>query len=146
VNIDSVYPLEKWPDIFRGKSFFLRIDPGTGRGHHQHVRTAGNQSKFGILPESAPKVAELIRNIGATVVGLHAHAGSGILKDSQNWLEVASCLYELKCYFIHTKALNVGGGLGVVQNPVTDKPLDLSIVSSTLTTFKKKTMRMYKFG
>ena len=48
VTLDNVYPLDVWPEIFRGKDIFVRIDPGLGRGHHHHVRTAGMHSKFGV--------------------------------------------------------------------------------------------------
>ncbi len=35
-------------ETFAGRELFLRLDPGHGRGHHRHVRTAGTHSKFGI--------------------------------------------------------------------------------------------------
>lgn len=138
VNLDSQYPLEHWPDVFRGKNFFLRIDPGQGRGHHQHVRTAGKQSKFGIPPASAAYIADIVNSLGATVIGLHSHAGSGILEETANWFEVAELLLSLREHFPHIKALNLGGGFGVVQNPTTDKPLDMSAVAKMLSEFKEK--------
>jgi bifunctional diaminopimelate decarboxylase / aspartate kinase len=51
VTVDNVHPLRHWPEVFRGREVFLRLDPGRGRGHHAHVRTAGAQSKFGLAPE-----------------------------------------------------------------------------------------------
>ena len=48
VTLDNLYPLKMWPEVFRGREIFVRIDPGFGRGHHQHVRTAGVHSKFGV--------------------------------------------------------------------------------------------------
>ena len=50
VTLDNLYPLKAWPEVFRGREIFVRIDPGFGRGHHHHVRTAGVHSKFGVLP------------------------------------------------------------------------------------------------
>jgi hypothetical protein len=38
VTLDNLYPLKMWPEVFRGRELFVRIDPGFGRGHHQHVR------------------------------------------------------------------------------------------------------------
>jgi len=137
VNIDSVYPLEQWPEIFKGQSIFLRIDTGTGRGHHDYVKTAGKHSKFGIITELAQTVSELSKRYNFTVTGLHAHVGSGILS-SQNWNEVAHSLYQLKqSYFPTVTILNLGGGFGVVQNPTTDSPLDMSAVAVLLSNFKK---------
>ncbi len=73
---------------------FLRIDTGTGRGHHSHVQTAGTLSKFGIDLASCAEAAELANHAGATVVGLHAHVGSGLLKEVDNWREVAEKLFR----------------------------------------------------
>ena len=78
VTLDSLHPLREWPELFAGREIFLRLDPGKGRGHHPHVRTAGAQSKFGIAPDELDEVAPLLDRCGARVVGLHAHAGSGI--------------------------------------------------------------------
>jgi bifunctional diaminopimelate decarboxylase / aspartate kinase len=41
VTLDNLYPLKMWPEVFARREIFVRIDPGVGRGHHQHVRTAG---------------------------------------------------------------------------------------------------------
>jgi bifunctional diaminopimelate decarboxylase / aspartate kinase len=48
VTLDNLYPLKAWPEVFAGRDIFVRVDPGTGRGHHHHVRTAGEHSKFGV--------------------------------------------------------------------------------------------------
>ncbi|HMH89140.1 MAG TPA: bifunctional aspartate kinase/diaminopimelate decarboxylase, partial [Steroidobacteraceae bacterium] len=78
VTLDNLYPLKMWPEMFRGKEVFLRIDPGFGRGHHSHVRTAGVHSKFGVPLAEADEFAALASNAGVRVTGLHAHTGSGI--------------------------------------------------------------------
>ena len=48
VTVDSLYPLQFWPEVFEGRDIFVRMDLGEGSGHHQHVHTAGVRSKFGI--------------------------------------------------------------------------------------------------
>ena len=48
LTLDDIYPLRQWGEIFQGHEVFLRLDTGLGRGHHEHVRTAGVHSKFGI--------------------------------------------------------------------------------------------------
>jgi diaminopimelate decarboxylase/aspartate kinase len=78
VTVDSLFCLEQWPELFRDRELFVRIDPGRRRGHHEHVRTAGATSKFGVSPEQIGPVAERIAAVGALVKGLHAHLGSGI--------------------------------------------------------------------
>jgi len=97
-------------------------------------------SKFGIDASSCEEVAQLVKAIGATVVGLHAHVGSGILKEADNWQEVGTILYDMKkTHFPSVEVLNLGGGLGVVQNPtIGDQPLPLETVRATLAKFKEE--------
>ena len=49
---------------------FLRVNGGSGGGHHAHVVTAGENSKFGLLP------AELPLALAAAAAGLAQRAGS----------------------------------------------------------------------
>ena len=48
VTLDNLHPLRHWGELFRGRDLLVRIDTGYGRGHHDHVRTAGVHSKFGV--------------------------------------------------------------------------------------------------
>ncbi len=61
VTVDNLFVLQQWLDDFRARSVFVRIDTGTGRGHHHHVRTAGAQSKFGVPVEELDEVARLAK-------------------------------------------------------------------------------------
>lgn len=130
VTLDNLHPLEAWPEVFRGQELFLRIDPGTGRGHHAKVRTAGHASKFGIPIESLDRVRALVDAAGARVVGLHAHSGSGVL-DASAWQEIALLLGELASDFPHVHTLDLGGGLGVPTHPG-QAPLDLARLDASL--------------
>ncbi len=116
VTIDNLYILREWGEAFRGHSVFLRIDPGVGRGHHHHVRTAGNQAKFGVPLDEVDTLLALAAEHGVSVVGLHAHSGSGIF-DAANWSEVARCLLRLAHRLPQLRAIDVGGGLGVPDGP-----------------------------
>jgi bifunctional diaminopimelate decarboxylase / aspartate kinase len=116
VTLDNLYPLKMWPQLFGGREIFLRIDPGTGRGHHSHVRTAGTHSKFGVPLSEADELVELSARAGARVVGLHAHTGSGIF-DVGNWTETGTLLAELARRFPHVKVVDLGGGIGVPEQP-----------------------------
>ena len=83
VTLDNLHPLRHWPELFADQQLFLRLDTGQGRGHHEHVRTAGVHSKFGIPLFELDEARELLATAGASVVGLHAHTGSGILQGRQ---------------------------------------------------------------
>jgi diaminopimelate decarboxylase/aspartate kinase len=114
VTLDNLYPLKAWPDLFRGRDIFLRIDPGFGRGHHHHVRTAGVHSKFGVPIAEADELLDLVRAAGARVVGLHAHTGSGIF-DVANWTETGTLLADLAQRFPDVRVVDLGGGIGVPE-------------------------------
>ena len=114
VTLDNLYPLKAWPEVFRGREIFVRIDPGVGRGHHHHVRTAGVHSKFGVLPGEADELAALARAHEVRIVGLHAHTGSGII-DVANWTETGTLLAELAERFPDVAVVDLGGGIGVPE-------------------------------
>jgi diaminopimelate decarboxylase/aspartate kinase len=116
VTIDNLYILSEWGELFRGASIFIRIDTGTGRGHHHHVRTAGAHAKFGVPMAQIEQFASLAERHGVSVIGLHAHSGSGIL-DADNWAQVASRLLGLAQRFPQLGTIDVGGGLGVPDGP-----------------------------
>jgi bifunctional diaminopimelate decarboxylase / aspartate kinase len=139
VTVDNVHPLREWPEIFRGREIFLRLDPGRGRGHHAHVRTAGAQSKFGLAPEQMAEARSLLDACGARVVGLHAHSGSGI-RTPEAWSEVALFLAEAAERFPGVRVLDLGGGLGVPEQPE-QSPLDLDALGEQLRRFQAANSR-----
>lgn len=134
LTVDSLYPLQQWPDLFKNRSIFLRIDPGSGAGHHKFVSTAGNQSKFGIVQADLEKACELIQQHRIQVVGLHAHSGSGILT-TELWQSTAQMLCQLATSFPHVRVINLGGGLGIVEKPG-QYPLDLRSLDASLMAVK----------
>ncbi len=133
-TLDSIYPLRSWPQLFRGHEVFLRIDPGIGKGHHDKVRTAGQQAKFGVPLFEMEDAAKLAALEGVKVVGLHAHSGSGILSP-EHWSHLGATLAEASRLFPDVRVLDVGGGLGVPEKPGQD-PLDLDAVSKGLAQLK----------
>lgn len=124
VTLDNLEPLRLWPEVFAGRELHLRIDPGSGRGHHDHVRTGGSRSKFGIAREELAEVIERCGALRVVVRGLHAHAGSGI-RSPEHWAEVGAFLAELARELPAVEVLDLGGGLGVPTRPG-EAPLDLA--------------------
>jgi diaminopimelate decarboxylase/aspartate kinase len=141
VTLDNLYPLQAWPDLFNGQKLFVRIDPGQGRGHHEHVKTAGVHAKFGVPRFEVAELKSLVAAAGAEVVGIHAHSGSGIL-DPNNWRTVAGELVQIAEQFPAVETIDLGGGLGVLEKPG-DRPIDLSTVDATLAEIKQA-YPMYK--
>jgi diaminopimelate decarboxylase/aspartate kinase len=130
ITLDNLYPLEAWPELFRGCSVFIRIDPGQGRGHHENVKTAGVHSKFGIPLFEVEELQRLVETSEVNVVGIHAHSGSGIL-DPDNWRAVAVALVGVADRFPAVRTIDLGGGLGVPDKPG-EAPFDLVKLDETL--------------
>jgi diaminopimelate decarboxylase/aspartate kinase len=114
VTLDNLYPLKMWPQVFRGREILLRVDPGFGRGHHSHVRTAGAHSKFGVPLSEMDELLDLTERGQTQVVGLHAHTGSGVF-DVGNWTETGALLAQLARRFPKVRIVDLGGGIGVPE-------------------------------
>src|SRR5690606_25833339 len=122
-----------WAERFGGAEVILRFNPERPRGHHRHVETAGPRAKFGIPLSEAEEAAELVRAAGAKVVGLHAHAGSGV-DDPTHWGELARVLAEVAPHFPDATVFNLGGGLGVPRQ-VGDHRIDFAALDAALAAF-----------
>ncbi|GKZ14043.1 diaminopimelate decarboxylase [Haladaptatus sp. T7] len=106
----------------------LRVNPGVGAGHHEKVRT-GSDAKFGVPYDRAASLLESAAD-DFDVVGIHAHAGSGISGDDLgNHRELVSRMGELaRIIDPDLEFVDVGGGFGVPYHP-DDPPLDLESVA-----------------
>ena len=135
VTLDNLYPLQAWPDVFRGRELIVRVDPGRGHGHHKYVRTAGPQSKFGVSPDELDSLDALATAAGCRIIGFHAHVGSGIISP-ETWAETAVFLATLTDRFPDVRILDIGGGLGVSERQSTPE-LDIAEVAEHLATFKR---------
>ncbi len=114
VTLDNLHPLKAWPELFKNREVFIRIDTGYGRGHHDKVRTAGVHSKFGVPLFEMDELERLVKAAGAKVIGLHAHTGSGVFS-VDNWKTVGDTLTALTQRFKDVRFVDVGGGLGVPE-------------------------------
>jgi len=131
VTLDNLYPLQAWPELFAGRRLVVRMDPGQGRGHHEHVKTAGVHSKFGVPLFEVDELVRLTQEIGVDVVGIHAHSGSGV-QDPEAWRSVAVQLVGIAQRFPKVSAIDLGGGIGVAEKPG-DRPFDLLKLDELLT-------------
>jgi len=134
VTLDNLFPLRQWAKSFKGQELFVRIDTGQGRGHHEHVRTAGAHSKFGIPLFEIDELLEAARKAGARIVGLHAHTGSGVLTPHA-WLDTGRQLLKLLERLPDIRYVDVGGGLGVPEK-VGQPGLDIGALDAALAEIK----------
>ncbi|MBS0374846.1 MAG: bifunctional aspartate kinase/diaminopimelate decarboxylase [Proteobacteria bacterium] len=139
VTLDNLHPLREWPALFAGRAIFVRLDTGRGHGHHQHVRTAGEHTKFGVPLFEVEELERLAQAAGTRIVGLHAHTGSGVFA-IDNWTEVARTLAAVAARFPDVTVLDLGGGLGVPDRPGR-RPVDLAGLDAALGEFRAREPR-----
>ncbi|WP_435361209.1 diaminopimelate decarboxylase [Haloarchaeobius sp. DFWS5] len=108
----------------------VRVNPGVGAGHHEKVRT-GADAKFGVPYDEAAGLLADALDRGFDVVGIHAHAGSGISgpDDLANHRELVARMGDLARESpVPLEFVDVGGGFGVPYHE--DEPaLDLDSVA-----------------
>jgi len=134
VNLDNIYPLEAWPELFKGRQVMMRMDPGEGLGYHEKMQTGGARSKFGVSVSQLHAILPTINALGIKVIGLHVHKGSGI-HDASVWAGTAAFLASLMPLFPHLRILDLGGGLGVGYRD-TDPLLDLALLDKSVAQFR----------
>lgn len=129
-SLDGIDQLRAWARLFPGSRVALRINPGTGDGHHAKVVTAGNRTKFGILPSELDQARSILTESGITLAGLNQHIGSGFLEPSR-YLEAAATLLALAEGFPDLDFVDFGGGFGIPYQASQGR-LDLLALSSGL--------------
>jgi diaminopimelate decarboxylase/aspartate kinase len=116
VTLDNIEALQRWPEVFRGRTLWLRIDLGRGDGHHEKVRTGGVAAKFGLPMTRFDAFVEEARKLGIRISGLHAHLGSGI-EDPRHWRGVYAQLAGLADNIGTIETIDIGGGLPIPYTP-----------------------------
>ncbi|RMH94084.1 bifunctional aspartate kinase/diaminopimelate decarboxylase [Lysobacter pythonis] len=116
VTLDNIELLHAWPELFRGRECWLRVDLGRGDGHHAKVVTGGDESKFGLPLSKVDAFVAAALALDLRVSGLHAHLGSGI-ESSAHWAEVHAELATLAEGIGTIDTLNLGGGLPIPYLP-----------------------------
>ncbi len=116
VTIDNIEALQRWPEVFRGRTLWLRLDLGHGEGHHEKVRTGGVAAKFGLPVARFDAFVAQAQLLGVRISGLHAHLGSGI-DDPRHWREVYANLAGLADNVGTIETIDIGGGLPVPYTP-----------------------------
>ena len=139
LTVDNIYILEHWGHDLAGQEIFLRLDPGSGLGHHKMVRTAGSNAKFGIPLDELARARRLADAHDIRITGLHAHTGSGILHPD-NWHRTLQTLGDAARELEEVRVINLGGGLGVPDRG-DELPLDLTALDAGLKQLKQDLIR-----
>jgi len=112
ISVDSVSQLAMFGRINPGGRVAFRLNPGHGAGHHEKVRTAGKDTKFGIEMEQIPEVIKIAGKYKLKITGINQHVGSlfmdgeAYLNSAENTMSVASRIKDLEF-------IDLGGGFGI---------------------------------
>jgi len=123
VTVDNVEALQRWPALFGNRELWLRVDLGRGEGHHAKVRTGGKESKFGLPMARVDEFVRAATGLGSTVVGLHAHLGSGV-ETAQHWRLMCDELAGFARRIGSVQTIDIGGGMPIPYSEE-DEPFDL---------------------
>ena len=134
LTLDNVEALQRWPEVFRGRELWLRVDLGRGDGHHAKVRTGGKDSKFGLPISKIDQFLELARGLDIRIIGLHAHLGSGV-ETPQHWRLVCDELGGIAERIGSIQTIDIGGGLPIAYS-ADDEPFDLDAWAEGLAQIK----------
>lgn len=122
VSLDSESQWDDWRDTLEetggsGPDFLVRVNPALDPQTHQHLATGAADSKFGVLPDVAGRLAERVRESGR-FRGFHVHAGSqiGDLAVFEGVLAVLAPLHDRHGGDI----LDIGGGYRVPGFPMAE--------------------------
>jgi diaminopimelate decarboxylase len=132
VVIDSVDELRRLRDLgpMRTCDVLLRLNTGIEAHTHEFIRTAGDDSKFGIAPHEEEEAFALIdRQPLLRVRGVHAHIGSQIF-DAEPFVAnaqlLAAALKRLRERGFPAYVAVIGGGFGVPMHPEEpDVPIEI---------------------
>jgi diaminopimelate decarboxylase len=144
LNVDLVSQLARVGRRSPGASIGVRVNPRAGASWSgnpsistgESIYAAAKPTKFGILEEQLDEAVQVARMHRLVIGTVHAHVGDGFLTDALPQLEVAIERLAGSVIFLREAGfpvaeVNVGGGLGVPQQPE-DRPLDPDAYAAVL--------------
>jgi diaminopimelate decarboxylase len=119
----------------------IRTNPGEGNGETNKTNTGGPSSKHGIYFDQVDEAKSIAQAAGLRIVGVHAHIGSGG-HDIEPWLRIKDLTLAIASTFPDLQFVNFGGGLPVVYDQATQKPMPVGdwgkVLSESMIAFSKK--------
>ena len=99
----------------------VRLTPGVEAHTHRSIRTAHDESKFGLDPDQALRALAAARESGLDAVGVHVHVGSQLDRPDESLLAVdrlvAFCERCRRNQGWTPQLVDLGGGFAVAHAP-----------------------------
>ncbi len=126
ISFDSLDQLERMGQLAPGSPVALRLNPGIGAGHHAKVITAGENTKFGLMPDQLDQARALAAKYDLSLVGLNQHIGS-LFMEPEPYLAAADRFFDLALTIPGLSFVDLGGGFGIPHRKLAgEKRLDLA--------------------
>jgi diaminopimelate decarboxylase len=114
------------------RTVLVRLTPGIEAETHRAIRTAHEESKFGLPPDEAVQAVRDARAAGLDVAGMHVHIGSQLTRADESLLAVERMVeVARRCAGWAPRIFNLGGGLGV-RHSLDEAVPDLSAFAGEL--------------
>lgn len=149
INVDSLSFLDRLLKRTTPELISFRVNPNIGAGAHDHLITAGEDAKFGIMEKDIIKAYRKAQEAGVKRFGLHMHIGSGILdpnphkKAIEKLMDIAGEIKEE--LDIEFEFIDIGGGIGVPYRPEENEIPLKTFIESIIDIFKSK-LSEYSLG
>lgn len=112
VSLDSLDQLDLYGSYFPNTKCAVRINPGTGAGHHDKVVTAGKNTKFAIQESEIDGIFEIAEIYNLRICGINQHVGS-LFMDPAPFLKATENLLRIAKKFKDLDFIDFGGGFGI---------------------------------
>lgn len=132
IAVDGVEELARLAELSRdgcAAKILLRLNLGVDARTHIHLRTGGDETKFGIPARDEPAALALLRrNPHLRFTGLHAHVGSQIF-EIEPYVATAAALMDAAVRIagagFTSERIVIGGGFGVATHSGERASLDV---------------------
>lgn len=143
ISVDSVSQLETFGKLNPGGKVAFRVNPGFGAGHHEKVRTAGQNTKFGIEMNSIPEVKRIIAKYNLQLIGINQHIGS-LFMDGEAYLQSTGNILSIARQFDDLEFIDLGGGFGIPYKKQSNQArLDLKELGGKLSSIIESWVKEY---
>jgi len=116
INAGSLSEVQRFGEMFPGENIAIRINPGQGKGMFEGLITGGEKSKFGIEHGQFTEAKRVLEKYNLSLVGIHAHVGSGFYTPEEFMSSVQVVLSEAES-FPNLQFVDFGGGFGIPYRP-----------------------------